>query len=273
MSIDNSFMIKKIETFKSVTVLFSAVTHLPFIVCDEETFDDQIYMFSSNEMANEFARPFLLDKNPLQAVQLPQTSLKNFLLSLYGLGVNAVMVQDEGAPVRMALEQLIDPPEVDKIRNKQMPQYNPQLQLTMLYFAQEVARPITHTNEDNKRLQALEEEMAHNLLPAPLILAFDTTDVKIDPKNPADRAIAKAKIQLYKANDGKTYRPVYTEFMEFQRFVRQGSRNELALTTLKDVHHFLPQEASGIVINPAGASLLLTRERLQKFIEIYSDRF
>ena len=47
MAIDNNFMIKKIEKYPQVYVVFSAVTHLPFAECDEDTVLDQIYLFTA----------------------------------------------------------------------------------------------------------------------------------------------------------------------------------------------------------------------------------
>ena len=46
MTVDNRFLIKKFEHFEHIFVLFSQTTRLPFIECDEETFDDQVYVLS-----------------------------------------------------------------------------------------------------------------------------------------------------------------------------------------------------------------------------------
>ena len=44
MTVDNSFLIKKFEKYESIYVLFSQMTKLPFVECDEETYDDQVYV-------------------------------------------------------------------------------------------------------------------------------------------------------------------------------------------------------------------------------------
>ena len=45
MAIDSNVVIEKIKNFEQMFVLFSTFTHHPFVVCDEETFDDQVYVF------------------------------------------------------------------------------------------------------------------------------------------------------------------------------------------------------------------------------------
>ena len=46
MAIDHSFMIRKIQTLPEMFVIFSQLTKQPYVTCDEETFDDQIHIFT-----------------------------------------------------------------------------------------------------------------------------------------------------------------------------------------------------------------------------------
>ena len=103
MTVDNRFLIKKFEQFEEIFVLFSQTTKLPFIECDEETFDDQIFVFTEEERVKEAGQKYVKEKIALMAVKIPQAQIKAFLSGLYSVGVNALMVQDEGAPARAEL--------------------------------------------------------------------------------------------------------------------------------------------------------------------------
>lgn len=271
MAIDNSFILKKFSTFDEIYVLYSGVTHLPFIECDEETFDDQVYIFTTAEMAKEFAHPFTLDKILLQAVQIPKQMIGSFMKSLYLYDVNAVMIQDKGAPVRVQLEQLAEKPDLEPMINDRIPRANPALQLTAIYFMQELMRPVARNPEERKHLRSLEEEMAHNLLRSRFIVTFDVTGIK-GKWNPADKS-QKVRVPLVKTKGGKMYQPVYTDTGEMQRFNRRNKGMKLEMTAVpyEKLTDFLVKESGGFVFNPSGFNLVLTSEQVKNMSKVYGD--
>ena len=44
MAIDHSFIIKKLQGLPEMFVIFSQSTKYPYVTCNEESFDDQIYL-------------------------------------------------------------------------------------------------------------------------------------------------------------------------------------------------------------------------------------
>ena len=58
MTVDNSFTMKKFQSMEIIYVTFSQITKLPYVECDPETFDDQVYMFTEEEAAKEFGVNF-----------------------------------------------------------------------------------------------------------------------------------------------------------------------------------------------------------------------
>ena len=44
MTVDNRFWKKKFEQYEQIFALYSQATNLHFLVCDPETFDDQVYV-------------------------------------------------------------------------------------------------------------------------------------------------------------------------------------------------------------------------------------
>nr|WP_027871446.1 SseB family protein [[Eubacterium] cellulosolvens] len=271
MAVDSNVVIEKINNFEQMFVLFSTFTHHPFIVCDEETFDDQIYVFTSEEMMQAFAKRFTADKYHLRGVEVKKEMIPSFFKSLYLLGVNAVMVQDEGAPVRVQLSELAEKPDVSALKRSLIPQANPELQLTGLYFMQELMRPLDRNIEEKKRLQSLEEDMAHYLLNSRFVVTFDVTAVqgRWDPT----KSDENVKVPLVKTKRGDIYQPIYTDFGEMQSFNRfnKDVRLEMTAVPYERLSDFLVNDSRGFVFNPGGFNLILTREQIAEMLERYGE--
>lgn len=270
MTIDNRFLIKKFESFENIFVLFSQATKLPFVECDEETFDDQVYVFTDEAQTKEFAKKYTKEKILLLAVKIPQPQIKAFLSGLYAIGVNALVVQDEGAPVRVELEQLSPKPDLEALKSQPIPKLNPELQLTALYFLQELRRPMERTAADRKQLRTLEEEMAVNLMKSRFIIAVDVTDVEgeWDPKDKNQ----KVKIPFVKNKDGSIFQPCYSDMGEFQKFNAKNKNNKYRIIAAPydELQKYLIRDAKGFVFNPAGFNLVLTREQMEQMKKNYA---
>ena len=273
MAINTSFMSKRIERMPSFFVLFSSSTKMPFLVCDEESGEDQVFLFAEEDRAKDAVRSFGNYNYLLHIVRIEKRAMPVFFSSLYALGADTVVVQDEGAPVSVKLETLSKRPDIEQLRGDKIPRANPELQITSCYFLQELRRGGERTAEEKKLLRELEEEMAHNLIRSRFIIGFDTTGIKgrWDPKDPAQ----KARVSLVKRSDGAVYQPLFTEFGEFQKFyakqAQKGSRMNLIAAPYEKLIHFLYAEAQGYAINPGGFNLTLTREQLNKLRELYGS--
>ena len=274
MTIDNSFMMKKLENHEFLFALFSPATHSPFVVCDEETMDDQIYVFTSEEMAKNEAERLRLRQQVVQPAKLPGKAAKAFFTSLYLLGITAVILQDEGAPVRVALEQLANRPDVETMKAAKVPGANPELQLTGMYFIQELSRRIERGPEEKKLLRDLEEEMAHNLLSSRILTAFDVSAVK-GKWNPADpKQRGQVRIPLIRLKNGKSYQPVYTDVSEFQKFNQRNKNAKLQILVVPydRLEGLLVKDADGFVFNPGGFNLVLNRDQLVQMAKRYGEK-
>lgn len=51
MGVDKSDVLKKMREAEAIYVLMSDCTRMPFVVCDPETYDDQVLIFFSEEEA------------------------------------------------------------------------------------------------------------------------------------------------------------------------------------------------------------------------------
>lgn len=181
--IDNTFMIKKLQSMKEVHVIVSRYTNMPYVECDSETYDDMIHILSTEEEVQEFAKPYTENKILLMAKKLPKQQLLPVLGGMFSLGVNAVMFHNNGTNARIPLEELVKKPDMDKVLKSPVPVMNPTLTLSALYFLQELCRPVEH---DKQQLKELEDEMVANLVRSKYILGMTTVDAKekFDPKDP-----------------------------------------------------------------------------------------
>ena len=272
MAISTGFMRKKVEKYEHLYILFSAHTHLPFIECDGETYDDQIYVFPTEEKIQAFAKTFSGRKIPLRAVRIPQKLLKSFFTSLYQYGVSAVILQDEGEPMRIPLSDLAQKPDIEKLRASRVPGANPELQLTGIYFAQELYRPAERTDQEKALLRDLEEEMVHNMFQSRFIIAFDVTDLPDGEAAAPEGEKPQTRMPMIRLKDGKLFLPIYTEMSEFRRFTaKEKKKMRLVTVPFADLLRLLPGGCSGYVFNPSGFNLLMTRQQLQKILQRYQS--
>ena len=97
MKNDNTTVTKK-ETLAALRrpgelyAVMSQATKLPFVVCDEETFDDEVFLYYRLEDAKEKARQLTDRKYPTAVGKLEEKQLLAFYTSLYAMGVNCLVV-------------------------------------------------------------------------------------------------------------------------------------------------------------------------------------
>ena len=124
MTVDNSFTMKKFLSMEIIYVTFSQITKLPYVECDPETFDDQVYMFTEEEAAKEFAKSYVEKNTPLLTVKVLRKQMPNFYMGLYAEGVNMVIFHEGDQTRRIELEQIFPKPDMEK--NEQTASSSPQ---------------------------------------------------------------------------------------------------------------------------------------------------
>ena len=111
MTVDNSFTMKKFQSMEIIYVTFSQITKLPYVECDPETFDDQVYMFTEEEAAKEFAKSYVEKNTPLLTVKVLRKQMPNFYMGLYAEGVNMVIFHEGDQTRRIELETASSSPQ------------------------------------------------------------------------------------------------------------------------------------------------------------------
>ena len=63
MGISKEEAIKELQNRETVFVAYSQATKLPYVKCDEETYNDQAWIFSTEEGIKEFGKKMIEDSS------------------------------------------------------------------------------------------------------------------------------------------------------------------------------------------------------------------
>ena len=70
----------------AVYMILSLCTRMPYVVCDERTYDDEILLYFDEASAKVAVNRLLEKKEPVQAVKIGKKDLLAFYVSLMPLG-------------------------------------------------------------------------------------------------------------------------------------------------------------------------------------------
>lgn len=264
MAGETSFLLKKIEKMQHFFALFSQTTSLPYVEVDPETYDDCVLLFYNEADVQKYAKSYTEKKILLAAGKIPGASAQSFLISLFFIGVNAIRIIDGDTVMKEELANVIPAPNLKVIQEQKIPGANPEMQLTGIYFAQELRRPIQRTDEEKKLIRDLEEEMAVNLMRSRWIVCADiseiTDDMTVEEKN------KKIKLPYVKTKSGDIYHPVFSDMTECQKFnaANKGAKLRLTAIPYADLPKFKIRDAKGFCFNPKGFNLFLTTEMMEQ---------
>ena len=226
--------------------VMSGVTRMPFVVCDEETFDDEVLLYYRVEDAQEKAKQ-LAERNYRTAVaKIEEQHLLAFYTTLFTMGVNSLA---DNAGTDMAIQiQLTD--LVTRKKPEEIPEgkkiiENPALHLTALYFMQELRRMTSP--EPTEEVKELQEELLAHYNKGTFIVAVQED----------------GKIPILKQKDGSIYQPVFTDLIECQKFCSGKNMKVMAIPAAKIAEILVP-EAKGVALNPFGVNVQLQIRRPEK---------
>ncbi len=251
MSIEEA--VKQLQTRDNFFVAYSQTTKLPYVTCDEESFNDQAWIFATEEEIKEFGKKNLEEKILLMGMRYEKKDFPKFYGTLYAIGVNSVIWNDGEEHVEVEIDKIAKQADFSKLEPAKRPLLNPTLQLSGIYFMQELRRPIDQKEKTN--LRDLEEELLANLRKSEYIAAVDVNEE--DPK--------KINIPYLKSKEGKILQPIFTDVMEYEKFAR-GKKLKMLKVPFAKLPELIIQQAENYVINPMGFNLILSKEQITKII-------
>ena len=216
-----------------------ASTRAPFVVCNEKTFDDEVYMFYKEEAAKAEAEKLRKKMYPVQVLRIDQKARLGFFISLISIGVNAIVVnKGRDTEITVQLSELVRRNDNTAPDGKEIIE-NPELQLTALYFMQELRKGIKA--EMTEEIKSLYEEMMAHFQKGRFILAMK----------------ADKQLPLLKQKDEKVFLPVFTDLQEFVRFAQTKKEEKLQAIVVESAKlpGFINEGIAGVVLNPFGVNV------------------
>lgn len=244
-------VIQKLQTSEAVFTVLSRATRQPFVICDPESFNDQVWIFERKEDLEEAVKPLIEKKNPVAAIHVENKSFLSFYTVLYSLGVNSVVFYEKDRKTELELYEIVKRPDFSSLPEKQRPLFNEQLQLSGIYFMQELRRGGELKEKEN--IKALEEELAANLVRSRYLLAVQKQE---------DKEAPNVQVPYIKNENGDVFQPIFTDVEEFRKFNRE-KKLQAMMVEFKNLEKALIPAAKGAVVNPNGFNLIIPKEKIE----------
>lgn len=255
--------IKSIPKIEQMTIIFSQATKMPMVFCHEETMDDYIYVYLEEQAALAHVKQLGEEKKPAIAVNCKDKAVPAFLAELHTSGVNAIYFvtsEEDGREEHFVqLEEFLKFPNFEKLPPEKRPVQNQSLYISMLYFMQELRRPIS--KEEKQGINELEEETSANLAKATLLMPFE--EIK------EGEGAGKRGVMFLKNENGEVVFPLFTDGIELRKFMKNKSCKVTAVNMKMVAELFQKGDAIGILVNPASTQLFLNK----KGVEMLKHRF
>ena len=115
MTVDKSFLIRSIQKKEEIIVAYCAYTNMPLVVCDPETYNDQVWIFDKEEQLQKFAKSYTERKILLKGIKFPKDKMLGFFSMLFTIGVNELVFAGENGEEKLELEDLVRRPDFSKL--------------------------------------------------------------------------------------------------------------------------------------------------------------
>ena len=244
---DKKNTIIRLQKESQIFIILSKCTRLPFVWCDTESYDDEIFVYFDEANARQKAEQLTKDGELVLVVNIPNKNFLPFYSGLFPMGVNAIVI-DGGTEAELViqLEELVRKPDDSKLPEGQVRVENPSLHLTGMYFMQEL-RKKPRTGLDEKLMEMQNEMLAHYAQGTYVIA------MKAEEKG----------VVLMKNPQGQSALPVFTDIQEFQKFIMANPKEKFMPGIVKadKVASLLPPDASTVVLNPLGMNVPLNVAR------------
>lgn len=226
-------------------VMISLCTKLPYVVCDEETYDDEVLVFfNEEEVKAEFER-LNRERIPVNVTKLTTKQMMFFFTSLFTMGVNAMLVHWNGEKAIVQLNEIVKKKGKEELPEGNDWVENPELHLTALYLAQALRTPAK--SDISESLREMQEELTDCFRKGRFIFGMEQEG---------------QGTPLVKLKDEKTYLPVFSDVLEFQRFNKDNKFRPVVVEGV-NLPKVLPQQAQGVVLNMMSTALPLMIGRAQ----------
>ena len=255
-------VLRRVRDAEYLFVLYDQSTGYPFI---EQGFANVYFEQELAEKAAEiFNRQFR--KVAARKCQIEDPNYKGggkfgFFDYLYYIGIENLLVDNGGYRARFKRNEIVAAPGEWSGAERRPEPVNSALNFAMIDFLEEVRWPVKYEKRDDI-LKAKEMRMLSLIRGAQLLVPTQhegPTEVDENGRIKIGKD-TKLKFMVVKTKDDKQFLPVYTDPFEF---AKQGVTKDwnAGVFRYQDVIRFI-QDREGLVINPHGQSVVLTKDRI-----------
>lgn len=246
MTEEKKNVLMKLRNAEAIYVLMSDFTRMPFVECDEETFDDEVFLYFHEEDAKKEAQKRGESGDKVHVAKFLKQFLLPFYTGFYPMGVNCLVV-DKGTEneTSVQLSELIVRNEKEAEKQGRPIVENQELHLTALYFMQKM-RALGEPKLTEELRELNEEMMAH--------YARGKYIIGVTEKN---------TVPILRQKDGKVLQPIFTDVQEFMKFQSMNKNEKLKTAVIEaaKLQGLVSKEVFGIAVNPFGVNLVLQLPR------------
>ena len=263
MTVDQVFIIKKLQNLDEMLVAYSAVTRMPFAICDDESFNDQVWIFTDQDKLKTFAEKYKEEKKLILPVKVQKKDASMFYMNLFAMGINEVVFCDGDQENKIELTKIVRMPDVDALPENRKPILNPQLQLSAAYFLQELRKP--GVEPDREALKDLEEEMSANLARSTYLMPVDVEKDEEGKEN--------VRLLYVQNKKGERYQPIFSDTGELVKHYRgKEVQNRLIQVRFDQLSRYMIKDVQGYVLNPEGINLILRTQQIELLNSYYNGK-
>ena len=230
----------------------SDFTRLPFVYCDDESFDDVAFLFDEKENALKKSAELAANKQKNTVLELNQEGILRAFTHMAIAGVNAVKYNYQGNEFIIQLEEIVKLSDFSELPPEKRPVENRSLQLTMLYFGQEIRANLDNPN--TPEIRELEEEMLVNILKARFLVPVREAQV--------DGETQMQMLMLRISDNGGNMIPIFTDNIEFDKMPGDANVKKTIIEAKHLINFPMTPECDGFLINPMGVSIPLNATTL-----------
>ena len=258
MAVENkAFLIKSIQKRKELIVAYCAFTNMPLVVCDPESYNDQVFIFETEKQLQDFAKAYTEKKILLKGVKFLQQNFLTFYSLLFTIGVNELVFVGDNGETKLELTDIVRKPDYSKLPKEQQPVMNPELQLTGLYFMQEASRPVPN---EEKNLVDLEEELSANLLKARYVIPVEFLEGEGTDMEKLKNH--QYRLPILKNKKEEIFQPVFTDLTEMAKFNKEKKFRALIMP-FDGLSKLVIKDSKGFLLNPGGFHIAMPTQLLK----------
>ncbi|MDO5136451.1 MAG: SseB family protein [Eubacteriales bacterium] len=246
--------VKAIMTSEQIFVAYSRATKVPYVTCDPETFNDQAWLFSSEEEIKAFGQKKAQEKVLIMGMGYKKKDYRILFETLYAIGVNTVVWNAGEERTEIELSSIIRI-DVSKLEESKRPLFNPSLQLSSIYYVQEFNLP--EEVKDKEKLREHYDEVLANLERSQFMVPLIRSEE--DEK--------KVQIPYLKNKEGEILQPIFTDVTEFFKFSK-GKKMHYRKVPFQKLPGMLMKQSKCFVLNPFGVHLMFGKDQINRILGV-----